>query len=454
MPACVVCGDEVSEDAERCERGHVTCDVCLCGLVVATLSADNVRASRGLMRCPWRGALGRGTAEMCTAPPWTLEELRPRLDVDTAGAVAQAAVAAITVAHEETVRLRAELAAGAGGEAAPVAPQLDGTRGERLDRWRQRFIESILTLKCPRCTTAFTDYDGCDSLTCSNTNCGAFFCALCLMPFDSGGKCHTHVAQARHHADGFVGLHGGAERFRRFHAIRRRGLIETRVTGVPEDETFRAELRRLLFRDAELEEGGEGADGGGGGGSGGGGGDGGGGGGGGDVIGGLIGLLDFAEAIVGDRGQQRSPMVKGIQSIIDLARILAGVGKVFTDVTTPVATAGGGGRPGPGHSTTSSVLMAASAGAVLGGGLAATYSAYINNPVIAQVAGAGPGRWEGGREGGPAGAAAGGGGGGGGTLADHPDAVALSVALGRPLTHAELQLSPQELSELRRAMLD
>jgi hypothetical protein len=453
---CVVCNELCAESTPTCERGHTTCDECLCGLVRATLSADNVRTARGLVNCPWRGVLGRGTAEVCTAAPWTLEQLAPRLDSATTGAVAGAAIAAVAVAHDETTRLRAELAnAGATGGGGGVGVPDEG-RAERLQRWRQRFIESILTLKCPRCTTAFTEYDGCDSLTCSNQNCGAFFCALCLEPFANSGECHTHVSQARHHNDGFVGLHGGQERFRRFHAIRRRKLIDTRIAGIPEDEIFRNELRILLLHDAELEENdGDHRDGGGGGG--------GGGGDGGDYNdnGGNLGLFDLMALILGDRAQQRHPFVKGVQALIDLAPLAAGAYAAFT------GNGGGGGGPAAAPAaqarrgaSTSSVFVAAGAGAVIAGSIAAAlsvYSALDKGDDVAALGGGGAAAAAAAAAGGGGGGGGGGGiggGGGGGTLADHPDAVALSLALGRPLSLDELQLSPEELREMRRAMLD
>ena len=442
---CVVCNELCATSTPTCGIGHTTCDECLCGLVRATLSADNVRAARGLVNCPWRGALGRGTAEVCTAKPWTLEQLAPRLDSATTGAVAGAAIAAVAVAHDEATRLRAELAnagattGGAGGLAGDVP---DEGRAERLQRWRQRFIESILTLKCPRCTTAFTDYDGCDSLTCANRNCGAFFCALCLEPFNNSGECHDHVSNSRHHSDGFVGLHGGQERFRRFHAKRRRNLIDSRVAGIPEDETFRNELRLLLLHDAELEGDDDGDQRGGGGGEGDGGNDGGG--------NPAVNLLDLLAQILGDRANQRHPIVKGVQALIDLAPLAAGAYAAFTGnvgrgappAAVPPAAAAQR-RRGP-----SSVFVAAGAGAVIAGSIAAALSAY------SAIDGVGDAARGGGATANAVDAAAAGGGGGGGTHADHPDAVALSLALGRPLSLDELQLSPEELREMRRAMLD
>lgn len=48
-----------------------------------------------------------------------------------------------------------------------------------------------INLKCPRCKTAFYDYDGCNALTCRVNTCKASFCAICLQ--DCGSDAHEHV---------------------------------------------------------------------------------------------------------------------------------------------------------------------------------------------------------------------------------------------------------------------
>ena len=49
------------------------------------------------------------------------------------------------------------------------------------------------TLKCPRCSQAFIDYDNCSALTCSRCRCG--FCAYCQT--DCGNDAHKHVANCK-----------------------------------------------------------------------------------------------------------------------------------------------------------------------------------------------------------------------------------------------------------------
>jgi hypothetical protein len=60
-------------------------------------------------------------------------------------------------------------------------------------RARRLFNElaNKLNLKCPRCEAAFHDYEGCNALKCSVTDCNAAFCAVCLK--DCGHDAHQHV---------------------------------------------------------------------------------------------------------------------------------------------------------------------------------------------------------------------------------------------------------------------
>jgi len=57
------------------------------------------------------------------------------------------------------------------------------------DQERNKILEDIFTLKCPRCRKAFLDFDGCFALKCSSCPCA--FCAWCLT--DCGEDAHPHV---------------------------------------------------------------------------------------------------------------------------------------------------------------------------------------------------------------------------------------------------------------------
>uniref|UniRef100_A0A0G4FMB0 Protein kinase domain-containing protein n=1 Tax=Chromera velia CCMP2878 TaxID=1169474 RepID=A0A0G4FMB0_9ALVE len=57
----------------------------------------------------------------------------------------------------------------------------------------REITEEILTLKCPRCSAAFVDFEGCAALTCRSCNCA--FCGYCLM--DCQGDAHPHVPRCQ-----------------------------------------------------------------------------------------------------------------------------------------------------------------------------------------------------------------------------------------------------------------
>jgi hypothetical protein len=57
------------------------------------------------------------------------------------------------------------------------------------DQERNKILEDIFTLKCPRCRKAFLDFEGCFALKCSSCPCA--FCAWCLS--DCGDDAHPHV---------------------------------------------------------------------------------------------------------------------------------------------------------------------------------------------------------------------------------------------------------------------
>jgi hypothetical protein len=61
------------------------------------------------------------------------------------------------------------------------------------NRLRIKIVDEILTLRCPRCSQAFLDFEGCFALRCHSCQCG--FCGWCLQ--DCGTDAHSHVATCR-----------------------------------------------------------------------------------------------------------------------------------------------------------------------------------------------------------------------------------------------------------------
>ena len=61
-----------------------------------------------------------------------------------------------------------------------------------LEKDRQHVVDNILTLRCPKCSQAYHDFDGCLSLMCSKCKC--HFCARCHHRSVDSKTNHDHVA--------------------------------------------------------------------------------------------------------------------------------------------------------------------------------------------------------------------------------------------------------------------
>eukprot|EP00976_Prorocentrum_cordatum_P052186 1053364-Prorocentrum_minimum.AAC.1 len=72
-------------------------------------------------------------------------------------------------------------------EAAHLVPN---SVDEKVHRAVTFVVDEILTVRCPRCTQAILDFEGCYSLKCAR--CDAAICAWCLA--DCGHDAHSHVA--------------------------------------------------------------------------------------------------------------------------------------------------------------------------------------------------------------------------------------------------------------------
>lgn len=97
-------------------------------------------------------------------------------------------------------------------------------------------ISEKLNLTCPRCKMAFSDYSGCNALTCANDTCNCKFCAICLK--DCGADAHSHVRQA--HGNLF-----DRNMFEETTKERSRYIIETFLKEL-ESESKPFELRQLV----------------------------------------------------------------------------------------------------------------------------------------------------------------------------------------------------------------
>eukprot|EP00041_Stephanoeca_diplocostata_P031446 m.979467 g.979467 ORF g.979467 m.979467 type:complete len:431 (-) comp23961_c0_seq53:2783-4075(-) len=103
-------------------------------------------------------------------------------------------------------------------------------------------VEKILTLRCPRCSTAFVDFDGCLALTCCKNTCRCGFCAWCLV--DCGDDAHAHVPRCPERPPG-DNLFGRKKDFDEHHRKRKARALQTYMKK-PRSESVQQLLWDLL----------------------------------------------------------------------------------------------------------------------------------------------------------------------------------------------------------------
>jgi len=91
------------------------------------------------------------------------------------------------------------------------------------DSLRNKVIEDFLTLKCPRCSKAFLDFDGCFALKCSACPCA--FCGWCLQ--DCGTDAHPHVIKCSSKPKENKSYFGSFEQFEVAQHKRQQKLLST-----------------------------------------------------------------------------------------------------------------------------------------------------------------------------------------------------------------------------------
>jgi interleukin-1 receptor-associated kinase 4 len=124
-----------------------------------------------------------------------------------------------------------------------------------VQRHRLRIIDDILTLKCPHCSVAMLDFDGCFSVEhrsdgAQQQGCGRHFCGWCLNPFEGSGACHAHVKMcARAPARNRGSYHGSKEEFHQVQSeTRRLRVLDYLQRNVSTDEE-KQRLCQALVRD-------------------------------------------------------------------------------------------------------------------------------------------------------------------------------------------------------------
>mmetsp|Transcript_30659 Transcript_30659/g.86720 ORF Transcript_30659/g.86720 Transcript_30659/m.86720 type:complete len:1056 (-) Transcript_30659:200-3367(-) len=240
LASCVVCWDTKRRAAgAHCTAAttagrHFTCGTCLSAFVASVAGSEQARHLElanldGALPCPAEACPGRlpPADMMCHL---TTEACKQYHEALRSGLEGRTAMRLETDYEQRLAELLAEL--------VRTQAKADGTQEERALRAEQHVIENILTLKCPRCSVAIFDFDGCFAITCAR--CGAGLCGWCLQ--DCGKDAHPHVAVCRwNESPGGNGIYFAPHALFEKSANRRRSLAVQRYV-----EGLDGELRRLV----------------------------------------------------------------------------------------------------------------------------------------------------------------------------------------------------------------
>ena len=112
-------------------------------------------------------------------------------------------------------------------------------------------INSLLCLRCPRCSQVFIDFTGCFALSCSNSACGCGFCGFCLK--DCGSDSHSHVVKCCDNPK--KSLFDSFENFNKIH-VKKRCVLVTEYMRNISDLGLKASLLsncEVSFRDLGID---------------------------------------------------------------------------------------------------------------------------------------------------------------------------------------------------------
>ena len=169
LPTCCSCLEELTSlvGTISCSKKHITCNDCINGNAKNDLGEEGVRKHGGKVRCPWRGAIGAGKAEVCSSQPWDRSALKDLLTAETMFELLESAHVVVKQATENELVLAKKVTDAENAGGALAARTLAATeaaagqqRADRIRTHRLAIVESVLTLHCPRCSSAFLDYAG------------------------------------------------------------------------------------------------------------------------------------------------------------------------------------------------------------------------------------------------------------------------------------------------------
>ena len=170
-----------AREGVMCSEGHFTCSGCISNHVHHAC-IDELQARRGRegrVLCP------KHPSE-CKAAPFP--------DVSLARHLEDQAFAEYAKSREELIEVRKDeekdekIKAAVEQERRRI--QEVSARQQRISLVRDKIIEDVLTMSCPK-GHPYLDFEGCCALHC--VRCGIYFCAWCLKGSEGNQANHDHV---------------------------------------------------------------------------------------------------------------------------------------------------------------------------------------------------------------------------------------------------------------------
>ena len=146
---CDICYEQ-EDNILSCVSDHHVCETCL-NTYIKTMSTKNL--SMGNITCPCKD---------CTNT-WAYKDIRDHLSEDSENYLFEKMQQALMNHNQQKPTITTE----------------------------EHIIENIMTLKCPSCSQAFDDFDGCSALFCEG--CRTHFCGLCFHTSPNKDTSHSHV---------------------------------------------------------------------------------------------------------------------------------------------------------------------------------------------------------------------------------------------------------------------
>lgn len=185
MAAATTPGQICHVDMQECSSGiwcpdkeHFVCTECIVPMLEAFCYCEyaDQKPSHGKLLCPFKHSEKTfDDLVLATVVPQELFDLylKVRINVEIQ-------------MHQEEVKQQME------AQIAELKAQLAKATGSvdelEVEKHKVHILDEILLLKCPRCKTAFVDFDSCNALKCGSCPCA--FCAHCLE--DCGQDAHQH----------------------------------------------------------------------------------------------------------------------------------------------------------------------------------------------------------------------------------------------------------------------